>query len=91
LHGKFSYIGKSFSFLNDFHWKNGLHWKITFIKKILALKNIFIEKIVCIEKKFHIQNVAFKIKLDIWCKLMYENFPFPLGKNYENDYIIKAI
>jgi hypothetical protein len=40
---------------------------------------------------FHIPNVAFKIIFGTQWKLMYENFPFPLGKNYENDYIIWAI
>jgi hypothetical protein len=26
-----------------------------------------------------------------WCKLTYENFPFPLEQNYENDYIIYGL
>jgi hypothetical protein len=81
LHWKIAFIEKTTSIekllslkkllplKNYFHWKNCFHWKTTFI-----------EKNVSIEYLIHIQNVAFKFFFDIWCKLMYENFPFPLEK-----------
>jgi hypothetical protein len=71
-------------------WKNYLHWKIVSLKNYLHWKFVFIEKISSIEKKIiekllHIQNVALNYFFGIWCKLMYENYPFLLEKNYEND------
>jgi hypothetical protein len=64
-----------------FTLKNYMHWK----------KIAFIEKTTSIEKLPHIQNVAFKIVFNTWWKLMYENFPFSLEKNFENDSIIWTI
>jgi hypothetical protein len=45
----------------------------------------FVEKIASHTKMLHLKSFwAFDVKT------MYKNFPFPLGKNYENDYIIRA-
>jgi len=66
--------------------KNCLHWKIVYIEKLFTLK-----KQISLKKMLHLQNVVFKIVFSTWWKLMYENFHFPLEKNYENDYVIWVI
>ncbi len=75
-------------------WKNYLYKKIK-LKKF-ALKICF-WKITFMKKKIHWKIVSHTKMLHLklfWAldiKLIYENFPFPLGKNNENDYIIKDI
>ncbi len=62
--------------------QNHLHWIIICIGKITFIeKNVSMKKLFSLKKLFHIQNVTFKIVFGTWCKLMYENFPFPLEKN----------
>jgi len=104
FHIKFLLPLKYIFSLKNFTLENYLIEKKNYIKKSFALKNIFhwnfyfIKKIVCIEKIFTLKNcfayknVAFQIMLGIWCKIDVWKLSFPLGnKNYENDYIIKAI
>jgi hypothetical protein len=74
------------------HWKNISIEELLSLKKSIAWKTTFIEKITCIEKlislkknvsienMFHIQNVTCKVIFGTWCKLMYKNFPFFIGK-----------
>jgi hypothetical protein len=83
-HSKNDKINVSLEILKTFNVyymlkKNCLDLKTTCIGKLLSYKIIYIENLL------HILNCfAFRIVLDIWCKLMYDNLLFILKKNYEN-------
>jgi hypothetical protein len=79
MHSKFC-LHWNFILSKTIYIENFLHWKISYIEKLFALKILLALKKNYWKIASPTKMLDLKLFWAVGVKLMYENFPFPLGK-----------